>query len=211
MYDFSKLDGMLSLVSSAMKTPYQLDLEVKDRKPDIVPKVGDKVKIKSREWYEKWKDDYGNVTLKPLIYWGNGDWVKHLGRIYSVKSIHEDCFFLNDCPAYAWAMNMFEEVYPQVSSKDVEYAKALEALAISVNELDKAMKATSAIPAINPVQGIGIATDWSKLVSDTSARITLPQQSLFCKTGFYCQSVLKDEEPELQTIKKHRFIKLENL
>ena len=31
------------------KSPYQLDLEVKDRKPGIVPKVGDEVKIKSRE------------------------------------------------------------------------------------------------------------------------------------------------------------------
>ena len=27
------------------KTPYQLDLEVKDRKPSIIPKVGDRVKI----------------------------------------------------------------------------------------------------------------------------------------------------------------------
>lgn len=197
--------------ATTKKTPYQLDLEVKDRKPDIVPKVGDKVKIKSREWYEKWRNDYGNVTLKPLNYWGNGDWVKHLGQIYSVKSIYKNCFFLDDCPAYAWAMNMFEEVYPQESSKAEKYSKAFESLAISVNELDKAVKATSAIPAINPIQGIGIATDWSKLVSDTAARITIPQQNLFCSPGFYCQSVLKDEEPELQTIKKHRFIKLEKL
>ena len=63
MYDFSKLDGMFSLVSSAMKTPYQLDLEVKDRKPDIVPKVGDKVKIKSRKWYKKWKNALGRVLF----------------------------------------------------------------------------------------------------------------------------------------------------
>lgn len=48
---------------SPTKTPYQLDLEVKDRKPDIVPKVGDKVKIKSREWYEKWKNAFGRVRF----------------------------------------------------------------------------------------------------------------------------------------------------
>lgn len=69
----------------------------------------------------------------------------------------------------------------------------------------------SAISAINSVQELGIATDWSKIVSDASARITSPQQELFCSLGFYRQSVLKDEESELQTIKKHRFIKLENL
>ena len=69
----------------------------------------------------------------------------------------------------------------------------------------------SDISALNSVQGLGIATDWNKIVSDASARITSPQQSLFCNAGFYCQSVLKDKEPELQTIKKHRFIKLEKL
>lgn len=197
--------------ATAKITPYQLDLEVKDRKPDIVPKVGDKVKIKSREWYEKWKDDYGNVTLKPLTYWGNGDWVKHLGRIYSVKHIHNDWFSLHDCPDYTWTMNMFEEVYPQESSKEEKCAKGLYSSSISASALEKLLTATSAIPALNSVQGIGIATDWSKLVSDTAVRITLPQQSLFCNAGFHCQSVLKDKEPELQTIKKHRFIKLENL
>ena len=106
---------------------------------------------------------------------------------------------------------MFEEVYPQASSKVVECAKASESLVFSASALEKQLTTSSAIPALNSVQGIGIATDWSKLVSDTANRITLPQQSLFCNTGFYCQSVLKDEEPELQTIKKHRFIKLEKL
>lgn len=177
--------------ATAKKTPYQLDLEVKDRKPDIVPKVGDKVKIKSREWYEKWKDDYGNVTLKPLIFWGNGDWVKHLGRIYSVKSIHKDSFLLNDCPAYAWTMNMFEEVYPQELSTGDGFTKASDAIGAFISGLGKGSSDVSAIPAINSVQGIGIATDWSKLVSDTAVRITSPQQNLFCAPGFYCQSLLE--------------------
>ena len=207
MYDFSKLDGMFSLVSSAMKTPYQLDLEVKDRKPDIVPKVGDKVKIKSREWYEKWKNGVGHV-------WIHNAFVNPMAEFCSMTLTIEDVdgiFFSLKGNTWRWTIEMFEEVYPQELSKEEKCAKAFESLKTSTRALKDTLKATSAIPAINPVQGIGIATDWSKLVSDTEARITLPQQNLFCSPGFYCQSVLKDEEPELQTIKKHRFIKLEKL
>ena len=184
------------------KTPYQLDLKVMDRKPDIVPKVGDKVKIKSREWYDKWKDSEGDVQV---LYCFIEVMAKHCGRVFTVKGVNLDSRdylfkFEEDEEEMNWSLEMFEEVYPQELSKEVEHAKALEALAISVNELDKAVKATSAIPAINPVQGIGIAIDWSKLVSDTAARITLPQQNLFCSPGFYSQSLLEKEEPELQTV-----------
>ena len=202
-----KAHHVLTAIATAKKTPYQLDLEVKDRKPDIVPKVGDKVKIKSREWYKKWKDDYGNVTLKPLIFWGNGNWVKHLGRIYSVESIYEDCFFLNDCPAYAWTMNMFEEVFPQESSKDEICAKGLYPSSISANALEDSLKAASVLHSIKPIQGpsfsYDLGTTWRQVSNikawpDSSPRITFPQQ-------------LRKKEPELQTIKKHRFIKLEKL
>lgn len=197
-----------------MKTPYQLDLEVKDRKPDIVPKVGDKVKIKSREWYEKWKDSEGDVSFS-----GNGccfvpNMADLCGRIFSVDSVinfidgNRYCLGFRNC---YFVSEMFEEVYPKESSEKAKCAKAFESLKTSTRALEDTLKDTSAIPAINSVQGIGIATDWSKLVSDTAVRITSPQQNLFCAPGFYCQSVLKDEEPELQTIKKHRFIKLEKL
>lgn len=193
--------------ATAKKTPYQLDLEVKDRKPDIVPKVGDKVKIKSREWYEKWKNVEGHV-------WIHNAFVNPMTEFCSMILTIEDVdgmFFSLKGNTWRWTIEMFEEVYPQESSKEVKCAKAFEALKTSTRALEDTLKATSAIPAINPVQGIGIATDWSKLVSDTVARITLPQQNLFCSPGFYCQSLLEKEEPELQTIKKHRFIKLEKL
>ena len=195
--------------ATAKKTPYQLDLEVKDRKPDIVPKAGDKVKIKSREWYEKWKNSNGEVT-------GLGTHIflpcmsECCGKTFEIKYFWGRFFSLKDF-GKGWTMAMFEEVYPKESSKEVECAKAFESLKTSTRALEDSLKATSAIPAINPVQGIGIATDWSKLVSDTAVRITLPQQSLFCNAGFHCQSLLEKEEPELQTIKKHRFIKLKKL
>lgn len=195
--------------ATAKKTPYQLDLEVKDRKPDIVPKVGDKVKIKSREWYEKWKDEKGNIDgIGTHSFLSSMS--KYCGKVFKVKNAILSMFTLEDA-RFSWIMSMFEEVYPQESSKEEKCTKASEPLVFNASALEKSLVASSAIPAINPVQGIGIATDWSKLVSDTAARITLPQQNLFCAPGFYCQSLLEKEEPELQTIKKHRFIKLEKL
>lgn len=198
---------MSSLVSSAMKTPYQLDLEVKDRKPDIVPKVGDKVKIKSREWYEKWKDGGGNV-------WIHNAFVDPMTEFCSMTLTIEDVdgiYFSLKGNIWNWTIEMFEEVYPQELSTGDGLTKASDAICAVISGLGEGSSDASAIPAINSVQGIGIATDWSKLVSDTAARITLPQQNLFCSPGFYCQSLLEKEEPELQTIKKHRFIKLEKL
>ncbi|MBQ4588975.1 MAG: hypothetical protein IJA95_06790 [Bacteroidaceae bacterium] len=195
--------------ATTKKTPYQLDLEVKDRKPDIVPKVGDKVKIKSREWYEKWRNEEGNIV-------GIGthsflaEMSKFCGKVFNVEREIYSWFTLKDA-RFGWIMSMFEEVYPQESSKEEKCAKGLYSSSNSASALAKQLTGTSAIPAFNSVQGIEIATDWSKLVSDTAARITLPQQNLFCSPGFYCQSLLEKEEPELQTIKKHRFIKLENL
>lgn len=108
---------------SCKKTPYQLDLEVKDRKPDIVPKVGDKVKIKSREWYEKWKNEIGSIRMDTTSC-SFIDGMSHLcGEVLTVRKVTgeggskrwtlgEDYHF--------WVSEFFEEVYPvqeQLSSK----------------------------------------------------------------------------------------------
>lgn len=109
-----KLDGFYTKVLESMeskkKSPYELDLEVMDRKPDITPKEGDWVKIKSKEWYEKWKDSYGNV---PVYFDFIEEMKEHCGRIYKVKSILSSEYFYVDELEYAWSMEMFEKVYPQ--------------------------------------------------------------------------------------------------
>ena len=93
---------------SREKTPYQLDLEVKDRKPDIVPKVGDMVKIKSRGWYEKWRDFFG-VVYAP---WGFiNSMADACGNIFEVERVESTCFYLKGS-IYTWSLEMFEEVYP---------------------------------------------------------------------------------------------------
>lgn len=200
--------------ATAKETPYQLDLEVKGRKPDIVPKVGDKVKIKSREWYEKWKRPAGNVQV---LYSFVEDMAKHCGRVFTVKEVRfvsQDWRFKleEDEKEKTWSLEMFEEVYPQESSKVVECAKAFESLSVNASALEELVMATPVFPAIGSVQGIGIATDWGKIISDTSA-VTASSRCVEVDILDLENRLKKlcSKQPELQTIKKHRFIKLENL
>ena len=100
--------AMMQAFAAKPKTPYQLDLEVKDRKSSIVPKVGDRVKIKSREWYEKWKNPYGNVDVAYTFVEGMS---MFCGRILEVELITRYGFNLKGV-GYSWSLEMFEEVYP---------------------------------------------------------------------------------------------------
>lgn len=100
---------------SAAKTPYQLDLEVKDRKPTITPKVGDKVKIKSRKWYDKWKEADGNVYVQCVFI---DDMREYCGKIMEVIMMGHFGFSLQGCE-YTFSMEMVEEVYPK--QEEVEF------------------------------------------------------------------------------------------
>ena len=103
------------------KTPYQLDLEVKDRKPSIVPQVGDRVKIKSWEWYEKWKDEDEDVNFPSLPNFFAKGMKEYCGKIVTISDkIGFGFMVLEDDKYYVWLPEFFEEVYPvqeQLSSK----------------------------------------------------------------------------------------------
>lgn len=109
-----KLDGFYTKVLESMeskkKTPYELDLEVMDRKPDITPKVGDWVKIKSKEWYEKWKDGAGDIRIGTCFV---ENMSRFCGGIYKVTSVSLAGNSSLDGLKCFWSMDMFEEVYPQ--------------------------------------------------------------------------------------------------
>ena len=92
------------------KSPYELDLEVMDRKPDITPKDGDWVKIKSKEWYEKWKNSFGSVNVHRCFI---DKMQVCCGRIYRIAEVTCTNRFILEDERYAWSMEMFEEVYPQ--------------------------------------------------------------------------------------------------
>lgn len=106
---------------SGKKTPYQLDLEIKDRKPSIIPKVGDKVKIKSREWFEKWKDEYDDVIIEHLPKFFASEMSKYCGLTMTIKEERRYGFLVENCEKrWTWLPEFFEEVYPvqeQLSSK----------------------------------------------------------------------------------------------
>lgn len=209
--------------ATAKKTPYQLDLEVKDRKPDLIPKVGDKVKIKSREWYEKWKGPKWWVSFSSTECCFAKDMAKLCGKTFTVTSVEDTedgGRWRLGFQHYYFVPEMFEEVYPQESSKEVECAKAFEALGVNASALEKQLTATSAFPAINSIQGIGISYDLGTLSRQgvgietcpiPSPRITFPINGFGSTSAVVRQDLFKNKEPELQTIKKHRFIKLENL
>ena len=110
------VQGMIQDSYGKPKTPYQLDLEVSDRKPSIIPKVGDRVKIKSREWYEKWKNPCGNVDV---LFSFVEDMSIFCGSILEVEKGTKYGLSLKGVD-YTWSLEMFEEVYPvqeQLSSK----------------------------------------------------------------------------------------------
>lgn len=117
---FLPIHSMIQASAVKPKTPYQLDLEVKDRKPSIVPKVGDRVKIKSREWYEKWNRGLFHQCVD--VPMGFYDMMKGFcGSIQTVNSVDGSAFTMKgDVFNWKFSLEMFEEVYPvqeQLSSK----------------------------------------------------------------------------------------------
>ena len=116
------IHAMIQASTAKPKTPYQLDLEIMDRKPSIIPKVGDKVKIKSREWYEKWKDAGGDIrfTSTKCVF---VEPMKELcGKTLTVTDISDFAGkrWRLDSDTHRFVPEFFEEVYPvqeQLSSK----------------------------------------------------------------------------------------------
>lgn len=169
------------------RSPFECDLIVKDRKPDVVPKIGDKVRIKSRAWYDKW-EMFGSVYVKAIFL---KDMVTYCGQIMTVCDVKDDCFSLSeDTLDFSWSLEMFEEVYPQVK---------LEPGMLTYKDADPYRPLTAVEAAEN-----FRSSKLGKLVCKIDASIN--QQTI---EQFLALPVrTEDQEPELNTIKRHRFIKL---
>ena len=134
----------------AAKTPYQLDLEVKDRKPAIEPKVGDKVKIKSKEWYDKWKEADGNVYVQCVFI---DDMREYCGKIMEVIMMGHFGFSLQGCE-YTFSMEMIEEVYPKQEQKEKENPlqkyDGVYTLASKMEDVTKRLAAYTLVKGMEP-------------------------------------------------------------
>lgn len=130
-------------MESKKKTPYELDLEVMDRIPDITPKVGDWVKIKSKEWYEKWKDGAGDIRIGTYFV---ENMSRFCGGIYKVTSVSLAGNSSLDGLKCLWSMDMFEEVYPQE-----EYT--VQKTSFGENIVKPKVKGPTAMEAIHSKEG----------------------------------------------------------
>ncbi len=183
------------------KTPYQLDLETKDRKPDVVPKVGDKVKIKSREWYEKWKDSAGRVRFDTIdCVFVNG--MKDLcGRELTVRDIikYEDSNekrWKLSISGWSFVPEMFEEVYPVQEQVSACFPR------IDLNSMADFVEIPLTVPSFSVKGGelIVAKTTVGSMIEDTAKRISAytSVQGLAAK-------------PKLKQVKTTRLLKLKKL
>lgn len=169
------------------RSPFECDLIVKDRKPDIVPKIGDKVRIKSRAWYDKW-ETFGTVDVEcNFIEYMD----KYCGRIMTVRNVMDGVFKLDeDSASYNWSLEMFEEVYPQVK---------LEPGMLTYKDADPYRPLT----AVEAAENFRLSKTGELVCKiDTSIHQQIIEQFLAFPVG------TEEKEPELETIKRHRFIKL---
>lgn len=93
---------------SMMASNRELDLQSPLRKPDKAIRVGDYVKVKSKEWYNKWKDSAGCV--KSFVSGMDA----YCGKFFPVEIIYVDgSIRLGGGVACTWRPEFFEEVYPK--------------------------------------------------------------------------------------------------
>lgn len=88
--------------------------------PSIIPKVGDYVRIKDWDWYDKYKNGEGYVNVK---YSFTSKMTECLGKVYKVKRNDDGCFTLsidNKPVHWSFSLEMFDEVIPK---KEYERSK----------------------------------------------------------------------------------------
>ena len=217
----------------------ELDLEVMDRKPPITPKVGDWVKVKSKEWYEKWKDS--NETV-PVRFAFVEEMKEHCGRIYRINAIPSIEHFYIDELRYTWSMEMFEQVYPQ--EEYTVHKTTFGEIVVPISKGPTAMEAihskegripsemipndgtllgcnfkqvfAKTIPSdIPPIKDLIGSCAISCKVGDDSVLPFPPKQSVQAyipkPTWLYDLSSLSKPETKLRIIKTNQLIKIEKL
>ena len=80
-------------------------------------KVGDKVLVKSQEWYDENKDVFGRVKLPVESF--IKDMRLFLGKVMTIKSLKEERYSLEeDHDNWSWTDDMFEGFADITKKKD---------------------------------------------------------------------------------------------
>ena len=194
-----KAHQVLTAGTAIKKTPYMLDLGTMDRKPDIVPKVGDKVKIKSRAWYEKWSDKDGNIRFTET----SCAFVKGMkdlcGRVFTINRVvnyDDGKRWLLDNDHHFWVPEFFEEVYPMQNQINSPFPK------IDFNSKTDFVESPLTVPPlkVNGGELIVAKTEICSMIEGTAKRLAA-----------YSSVQGLTAKPKLKQVKTTRLIKLKKL
>lgn len=81
-------------------------------------KIGDIVRIKSRDWYEKNKDKIGNIDIDGISF---GEYKsKYCGKIAKITGVHSNSYSIDIDILSCWTDGMFEGKYAIIDSVEPE-------------------------------------------------------------------------------------------
>ena len=80
-------------------------------------KVGDRVRIKSIDWYNENKDKNGDIDISHDFTF-YADRSKYCGRVFTISEVFDNCYFVKeDNNEYYWADEMFEGLVEPIDCK----------------------------------------------------------------------------------------------
>lgn len=127
-------------------------------------KVGDKVRIKSKEWYDNNKDSRGDVTINSDIHFWKGMNVI-LGKEFTIKAVDDIWYRLNES-MYAVTEEMIETLVNEEIIKDITEVIKKHNLGVSVSEKDgkiivEPLEVEEDLPIDTPCMVSDSAEDWT--------------------------------------------------
>lgn len=96
-------------------------------------KVGDKVRIRSRKWYDKNKDSNGNITFDIDVHF-SPKMQCILGKVFTIKKVYESWYDLNET-FYSVTNDMIEGLVIEEPSKEILFDKIKSAIIEAAKEL----------------------------------------------------------------------------
>lgn len=76
-------------------------------------KVGDRVVVKSLEWYNNNKDSLGIVNVPQAFVFGMS---QYCGKVLTIREVYPDCCYYVEEAAFAWSDEMFDGLESEVNN-----------------------------------------------------------------------------------------------